>query len=76
MHIAFYMPGWPPEKYSNGIVTYSNYMIKGLEKRGHKVSIITPELGTKVEDPNVLVVKRGFWDMLKTYIPRYNESVY
>lgn len=41
MHIAFWSPAWPLEKYQNGIVTYVHWMKRALEKQGHRVSVFT-----------------------------------
>jgi glycosyltransferase involved in cell wall biosynthesis len=39
MHIAFWSPAWPLEKFPNGIVTYVHWMKLALEERGHSVSV-------------------------------------
>lgn len=41
MHIAFVSPGWPIEKFQNGIVTCVHWMKKGLESKGHTVSVFS-----------------------------------
>jgi glycosyltransferase involved in cell wall biosynthesis len=41
MHVAFVSPGWPLEKFQNGIVTYVHWMKKELELRGHTVSVFS-----------------------------------
>jgi glycosyltransferase involved in cell wall biosynthesis len=41
MHIAFWSPAWPLEKYPNGIITYVHWMKHALESRGHRVSVFT-----------------------------------
>jgi glycosyltransferase involved in cell wall biosynthesis len=41
MHIAFWSPAWPLEKFQNGIVTYVHSMKRELERQGHRVSVFT-----------------------------------
>jgi glycosyltransferase involved in cell wall biosynthesis len=41
MHIAFWSPAWPLEKFQNGIVTYVHWMKRALESHGHRVSVFT-----------------------------------
>jgi glycosyltransferase involved in cell wall biosynthesis len=41
MHIAFWSPAWPLEKFHNGIVTYVHWMKRELESREHRVSVFT-----------------------------------
>jgi glycosyltransferase involved in cell wall biosynthesis len=66
MHIAFWSPAWPIEKFNNGIVTYVHWMKRELERQGHRVSVFTRELDSSVRDPTVYVVKgRPFWDRVK-----------
>jgi glycosyltransferase involved in cell wall biosynthesis len=59
MHIVFWSPAWPLEKYQNGIITYVHWMRRELERRGHRVSIFTNELDPSVTDPRVHKVKRS-----------------
>jgi glycosyltransferase involved in cell wall biosynthesis len=62
MHIAFWSPAWPIEKFNNGIITYVHWMKRELERQGHRVSVFTRELDSSVRDPAVYVVKgRPFW---------------
>lgn len=58
MHVAFWSPAWPLEKFQNGIITYVHWMKRELESQGHHVSVFTAELDTTSEDPNVHVVGR------------------
>jgi glycosyltransferase involved in cell wall biosynthesis len=44
MHIAFYCPAWPLQRFQNGIVTYVHVMKLELERLGHRVSVFTPVL--------------------------------
>lgn len=44
MHIAFWSPAWPLEKFQNGIVTYVHWMKVVLEREGHRVSVFTRPL--------------------------------
>jgi glycosyltransferase involved in cell wall biosynthesis len=66
MHVAFWSPAWPIEKYNNGIITYVHWMKRELERQGHRVSVFTRESDCPVPDPAVHVVKgRPFWDRVK-----------
>ena len=66
MHIAFWSPAWPIEKFNNGIITYVHWMRRELERQGHRVSVFTRELDGSVRDPAVYMVKgRPFWDRVK-----------
>jgi glycosyltransferase involved in cell wall biosynthesis len=66
MHIAFWSPAWPIEKFSNGIITYVHWMKRELERQGHRVSVFTRELDSSVRDPAVYLIKgRPFWDRVK-----------
>lgn len=76
MHIAYFVIGWPVEKFSNGIVTYTTYMKSALEKKGHKVSIFTSRLVSEVNEPNVYVLKTRFWDKVKQYLLGYRSNLY
>lgn len=44
MHIAFWSPAWPLERFQNGIITYVHWMKDALESEGHRVSIFTQVL--------------------------------
>src|SRR5271170_6377010 len=45
MHIAYHSPGWPLEKFHNGIVTYVHWMKHELESMGHRVSVFATDAG-------------------------------
>jgi glycosyltransferase involved in cell wall biosynthesis len=52
MHIAFWSPAWPLEKFQNGIITYVHWMKAALEARGHRVSVFTqPAIDQSGEEP-------------------------
>lgn len=40
--IAFYSPGWPPGRVSNGIVTYVGAMQTAMQDLGIETSVVTP----------------------------------
>lgn len=65
MHIAFWSPAWPLEKFQNGIVTYVHWMKVALESKGHRVSVFTKNLGES-PDPTaatgVQIVNRSVRD--------------
>ena len=66
MHIAFWSPAWPIEKFNNGIITYVHWMKRELERQGHRVSVFTREVDGSVRDPTVYRVEgRPFWDRVK-----------
>lgn len=56
MRIGYYIPGWPPGKVPNGIVTTLGYLGQNLRKLGHEVFYITPIAASEFNDPNVLVL--------------------
>ena len=41
LSIGLYSAGWPPDAFSNGVVTYVAGLAEGLEALGHRVTIIT-----------------------------------
>jgi glycosyltransferase involved in cell wall biosynthesis len=57
MHIAFWSPGWPLEKYQNGIVTYVHWMKRELEARGHRISVFTAGLDPSGSERHVFHVR-------------------
>ncbi len=59
MHIAFWSPSWPLETSQNGIVTYVHWMKRGLEARGHRVSVFTGAYASSVPVSDVHLVKLG-----------------
>jgi glycosyltransferase involved in cell wall biosynthesis len=76
MHIAFWSPAWPIEKFNNGIITYVHWMKRELERQGHRVSVFTRELDGSVRDPAVYVVEgRPFWDRVKRRLFRAPSSI-
>src|ERR1700761_5576305 len=76
MHIAFWAPAWPIEKFSNGIITYVHWMKRELERRGHRVSVFTREVDSSVRDPSIYLVKgHPFWDRIKRRLSRTPASV-
>jgi glycosyltransferase involved in cell wall biosynthesis len=64
MHIAFYSPAWPLQRFQNGIITYVHAMKNGLERLGHRVSVFTPvlhESGIENHVHQVGARKQGLW---------------
>jgi glycosyltransferase involved in cell wall biosynthesis len=61
MHIAFWSPAWPLEKYQNGIITYVHWMKRELERKGHRVSIFTEVLDPSSAEQGIYRVRRGVW---------------
>lgn len=79
MHVAFWSPAWPLQKFQNGIITYVHWMKRELESQGHRVSVFTGELDATSQDPNVHLIARdigvGLTRVLDKHIrrgrPRY-----
>jgi glycosyltransferase involved in cell wall biosynthesis len=64
MHIAFWSPAWPLQRFQNGIITYVHAMKFGLERLGHRVSVFTPilhESGIEEHVHRVDTDKQGLW---------------
>ena len=66
MHVAFWSPGWPLEKFQNGIVTYVHWMKLELERLGHKVSVFTGDTEYRYGQNGVYRVhsRSGLWQNL------------
>lgn len=62
MHIAYWSPAWPLQKFQNGIITYVHWMKCELERRGHKVSVFTQGEDLSVSDPDIHYVRRRLKD--------------
>ena len=58
MHVAFFSPGWPLERFHNGIVTYVHFVRPALEALGHRVSIFAGAVDD-VDDGQVHLVRHG-----------------
>ena len=58
MHLAYWSPAWPLQKFQNGIITYVHWMKRELESRGHHVSVFTADLDPTSEDHNVYQIGR------------------
>jgi glycosyltransferase involved in cell wall biosynthesis len=70
MHIALWSPAWPLEHFQNGIVTYVHWMKRGLEERGHRVSVFTGELAGSSSEPDVHLVAVGPSERLLRFLGR------
>ena len=44
LSVAYFSPGWPPSVVPNGIVTYLGALVRGLDRLGHRATILTREL--------------------------------
>lgn len=44
LSVAYFTPGWPPQIFPNGIVTYVAAMISGMRDLGHQSYVLTPYL--------------------------------
>jgi len=81
MHIAFLSPSWPPGLYPNGIVTYVDWMRRGLTAQGHRVSVFSgaiPRAGSG--DPSLHPIERSpagrIADTIKFRLLRQRRSVF
>jgi glycosyltransferase involved in cell wall biosynthesis len=78
MHIAFWSPAWPLEKFQNGIITYVHWMKRALELQGHRVSVLTDTLDHSTNDHDVYrvqQVRRRLWSRaVRRIIGRQNPS--
>lgn len=70
MHIAFWSPAWPLEKFHNGIVTFVHWMRREFQNQGHRVSVFTSQLEQAEADPGVYCVRRPIWDRLTRRLGR------
>ena len=59
MHIAFLSPTWPPGLFPNGIVTYVDWMRRGLTAQGHRVSVFTGVVDPASDDPTLHQIERS-----------------
>jgi glycosyltransferase involved in cell wall biosynthesis len=73
MHIAFWSPAWPLEKFQNGIITYVHWMKRELEGRGHRVSVFTQGLDQS-NDPRVHYVRLRLWDRAVRRLSRLRRA--
>jgi glycosyltransferase involved in cell wall biosynthesis len=64
MHVAFWSPAWPLEKYPNGIITYVHAVKLELERRGHRVSVFTDKLDESQAGDTAFRVERSRWRRL------------
>jgi glycosyltransferase involved in cell wall biosynthesis len=70
MHVAFWSPAWPLDKFQNGIITYVQWMKIELEKRGHRVSVFTETVDDADSSENVIRVTRSPLERLAIRIRR------
>jgi glycosyltransferase involved in cell wall biosynthesis len=74
VHIAFWSPAWPLEKYQNGIITYVHWMKRELERRGHRVSIFTEALHESGVQAGIYKVRRTLTNRLLRRLTGRRES--
>jgi glycosyltransferase involved in cell wall biosynthesis len=53
LHIALFSPAWPIGRQPNGIVTYVDALATEMRAQGHRVSIVSPDVGVEIDDPDV-----------------------
>jgi glycosyltransferase involved in cell wall biosynthesis len=71
VHVAFWSPAWPLQKFQNGIITYVHWMKRELESQGHQVSVFTAVMDPASEDPNVHLVGRDIGIGLRRAFNKY-----
>lgn len=59
MHVAFWSPAWPLEKYPNGIITYIRAVKGELETRGHRVTVFTSVADQSAASDGIIRVQRS-----------------
>lgn len=65
LSVAYFSPGWPPQTFPNGIVTYVATMIDGMHELEHQSYVLTPyldrskDLGSKSQDVIQLSPRRS-----------------
>jgi len=69
MHIAYWSPAWPIERFHNGIVTYVHWMKVELERQGHRVTVFT-EGEEYSPSANVNFVRLGVRDRVMRRVSR------
>jgi glycosyltransferase involved in cell wall biosynthesis len=70
MHVAFWSPAWPLEKYPNGIITYVRAVKGELERRGHRVTVFTCVADESAANDGVIHVHRSHAGQLLNRILR------
>jgi glycosyltransferase involved in cell wall biosynthesis len=58
LSIGFYVRGWPPDAFQNGIVTSIGTLASTLTAMGHQVSILAGELSGQTPDVSVYSVEQ------------------
>jgi glycosyltransferase involved in cell wall biosynthesis len=74
MHVAFWSPAWPLQKFQNGIVTYVHWMKIELERRGHRVSVFTEIVDDADSGEGVIRVARSPLERLVNRIRRRSNE--
>lgn len=59
MHVAFWSPAWPLERYPNGIITYVRAVKRELENRGHRVTVFTCVADDSAAGDGIVRVQRS-----------------
>jgi len=73
MHIAFFSPAWPLQRFQNGIVTYVHVMKNELERLGHRVSVFTPTLDGLAREDHVYHVDTGKRTLVTRAVRRLSQ---
>ncbi|CAN5832859.1 hypothetical protein BH23PLA1_BH23PLA1_10100 [soil metagenome] len=53
LSVAYFSPGWPPESFASGIVTYIDAIAGGMRRLGHRVDVLARQLGDEPAAENV-----------------------
>ena len=59
LSVGYLSPGWPPEAFANGIISYVADMADQLRKMGHRVTILANKLGGGGPGEGVYDVEEG-----------------
>lgn len=65
MHVALLSPAWPFGRRPNGIVTYVHFMAKELAAQGHRVTVLSGDVGDECRDATVVRI----WE--DSYLSRF-----
>ena len=70
MHIGLFVPAWPINQFSNGIVTYVHHLREGLLQQGHRVSVFSNVIGSGNTASSIHLVRPTIGHRLAAKIDR------
>lgn len=56
--VAFVVPGWPRQRFPNGIVTYTTHMRAELRRQGIRTFVLSHEMEGPTDDEDVVCLQR------------------